>query len=128
MNIRHFFITDRIKKGDMTVKYCPANDMIADHFTKPLQGDLFHRFRSIIMNVSCEVPDAELSWERDNTVALPNTQECVGGEGSLVIMTNKKLGMTPGVTGDQTWDPVALTFVTVKEVKISPRDLVRERM
>ncbi len=44
MNIWYFFITDRVKKGEMTIGYCPASEMIGDHFTKPLQGALFHWF------------------------------------------------------------------------------------
>lgn len=41
MNIRYFFITGQIKKGEMTMRYCSTREMIADHFTKPLQGQLF---------------------------------------------------------------------------------------
>ena len=45
INIRYFFITDRVKKGDVSVVWCPAGDMIADYATKPLQGSLFKKFR-----------------------------------------------------------------------------------
>ena len=37
INIRYFFITDRVEKGEVTIKYCPTDDMIAGFFTKPLQ-------------------------------------------------------------------------------------------
>ncbi len=83
MNIRYFFIVDQIKKGEMSVKYCPAGDMIADHFTKPLQGTLFRRFRSVIMNIDQDIPDCDLSWECDNEISVPNPQECVGEDKSL---------------------------------------------
>jgi hypothetical protein len=33
------------------VAYCPTKDMIADFFTKPLQGTAFTDFRDFIMNV-----------------------------------------------------------------------------
>lgn len=82
MNIRYFFITDRVKSGEMSIKYCPAPSMIADHFTKPLQGHLFRKFRSIVMNMSEEVPDADLAWERD--LPIPNPQECVGNQVTLI--------------------------------------------
>lgn len=49
LNIRYFFIHDRIKKGDLSVEYCPTGDMVADFFTKPLQGELFHKFKAQIM-------------------------------------------------------------------------------
>ena len=51
MNIRHFFITDRIAQGDATLVLCPTGDMIGDFMNKPLQGALFHKFRYQIMGV-----------------------------------------------------------------------------
>ena len=33
----------------MEIKYCPTEMMLADYFTKPLQGRLFHSLRDIIM-------------------------------------------------------------------------------
>ena len=51
LNIRYFFITDCIKKGELKVEYCPTDDMVANFFTKPLQGKKFLQFRKIIMNL-----------------------------------------------------------------------------
>ena len=50
LNIRFFFVTDRIKAGDLSVVHEPTGDMVADFFTKPLQGSIFRRFRKIILN------------------------------------------------------------------------------
>merc|ERR1712232_1262490 len=33
INIRYFFITDRVKAGEVSVKYCPTEAMLADFFT-----------------------------------------------------------------------------------------------
>ena len=44
------FITDRMNDGELKVEYCPSSDMIADFFTKPLQGKLFYKFRQLVMN------------------------------------------------------------------------------
>ena len=52
INIRYFTITDRVKNGEDIIEYCPTGDMIADFFTKPLQGSLFRKFRNLIMGVS----------------------------------------------------------------------------
>ena len=52
VNIRYFFVADCVKKQHIEVIYCPTDDMIADFFTKPLQGIKFRRFRNLIMN--CE--------------------------------------------------------------------------
>jgi len=45
-------ITDKVKKGEITIDYCPTEDMLADYFTKPLQGSLFRRLRNTIMGVT----------------------------------------------------------------------------
>ena len=51
INIRYFFITDRVKEGDVSLIWCPTGDMIGDYMTKPLQGALFRKFRDQIMGV-----------------------------------------------------------------------------
>ena len=51
INIRYFFVTDRIAAKEMNMEYCPTLDMIADYFTKPLQGSQFRRFRNIILGI-----------------------------------------------------------------------------
>ena len=49
VHIRYFFVKDRIDKGELTIEYCPTTEMLADYFTKPLQGGLFKRMRAVIM-------------------------------------------------------------------------------
>ena len=52
INIRYFFIQDRIKNKEISVKYCPTDQMLADYFTKPLQGAKFILFRDMILGIS----------------------------------------------------------------------------
>jgi hypothetical protein len=52
INIRYFFITDRVSKEEVSVVWCPTGDMIGDYATKPLQGALFRKFRDQIMGVT----------------------------------------------------------------------------
>ena len=51
LNIRYFFLANRIEKGELTVEFCPTDEMIADYLTKPLQGEKFRKFRKAIMNL-----------------------------------------------------------------------------
>ena len=51
INIRYFFITDRINKKELKVEWCPTADMTGDFMTKPTQGSLFRKFRDLIMGV-----------------------------------------------------------------------------
>ena len=52
IDMRYFFITDRIEKKEVSVEYCPTEEMIGDFFTKPLQGSLFRKFRALILNTN----------------------------------------------------------------------------
>jgi hypothetical protein len=54
INMRFYFIKDRIDSGEVCVEFCPSEQMIADFFTKPLQGALFIQLRNIIMNIQQE--------------------------------------------------------------------------
>lgn len=51
INVRFFFITDRISSGEVDVQYCPSEQMLGDFFTKPLQGNKFFEFRRKILNL-----------------------------------------------------------------------------
>ena len=49
IDVRYFFIKDRIKSGNIDLQYCPTEVMLADFFTKPLQGKQFKLLRSAVM-------------------------------------------------------------------------------
>jgi hypothetical protein len=51
IDIRYFFIKDRIEKGEVSIEHCGTDKMFADFFTKPLQGGLFVKCRDIMMNI-----------------------------------------------------------------------------
>jgi hypothetical protein len=50
ISIKYFFVKDRIQSGDIKIEYKATEEMIADLFTKPLQGKLFSKFRCAVMN------------------------------------------------------------------------------
>jgi hypothetical protein len=74
INIRYFFVTDRVKRGDLRIEYCPTDDMLGDFFTKPLQGSKFREFRRRILNLK-ENPIATSNGDPGKRSA---SQECVG--------------------------------------------------
>ena len=49
VDIKFFWVKDRVDKKEVRIEYCPTTLMLADYFTKPLQGNLFRRFRDVIM-------------------------------------------------------------------------------
>ena len=58
IHIRYFFIKDILKRGDIKLVHCPTERMIADCYTKPLQGSLFRKMRDILMGLT-PFPDEE---------------------------------------------------------------------
>ena len=57
INIRYFWIKDRVDNKEVKIEYIPTHLMLADFFTKPLQGEQFKIFRAYIMGW---VPISEL--------------------------------------------------------------------
>jgi hypothetical protein len=56
INIRFFFVADRVANGDLRIEHCPTEDMVADYFTKPLQGAPFYKLRDQVMNIDSSSP------------------------------------------------------------------------
>lgn len=52
VNIRYFFVKDRIAAGEVVLEYLPTSEMVADVLTKPLQGALFVKLRGALMNLA----------------------------------------------------------------------------
>ena len=51
VNIRYYYVADRVAKGDLRVVWCPTatEKMVTDFLTKPLQGKAFVEFRNLLM-------------------------------------------------------------------------------
>ena len=62
-------MVDKVKNKEIEIKYCPTEFMIADYFTKPLQGKMFRAMRKVIMG------HEPLSWLLKE---LSSTKERVG--------------------------------------------------
>jgi hypothetical protein len=74
INVIYFFIEDQVGAVEITIKHCPTNDMVADHFTKPVQGIQFRKLRSNIQGISEGMDDALMGWDRPSlkTKRVPN--------------------------------------------------------
>jgi len=66
LEVRYFFVTDNVNRKKISIEYCPTGDMIADYFTKPLQGAGFRKLLKLVLNIGDDIIDS-------------SPQECVGG-------------------------------------------------
>jgi len=63
IEVRYYYVADRIAKGDLAVVWCPTDKMIADFLTKPLQGRMFIQFRDALMGLFlCGMTSTEGIW------------------------------------------------------------------
>ncbi len=60
INIQYFFISDRVNMKEVSLHWCPTKEMVADFWTKPLQGSHFRKLRDYSMGrVRCVKPKAD---------------------------------------------------------------------
>jgi hypothetical protein len=100
INVRYYFVKDKIEKGEVRVEHCPTEEMWADINTKPRQGRGFMLFRSHLMGIDEEYDEeaAAMTWAaivaqkavaqkssaKAPTMTGASPQECVG------VDTNKE--------------------------------------
>jgi hypothetical protein len=70
IDIRYFFIKDRIGLEGIDMQHCPTEQILTNFFTKPLQGSLFRKFQEVIMG------HRHIDSLKEATPTP--TQECVG--------------------------------------------------
>ena len=54
VDIRFFFLKDRVDRGEIDIVYCGTDEMSADYLTKPLQGEKFRRHRRTILGLNSD--------------------------------------------------------------------------
>jgi len=59
LDIRYFFVKDLLDRDIITMAHCLSENMIADFFTKPIQGKRFQYLRKLILNI--DYPDGHRS-------------------------------------------------------------------
>ena len=62
VHIRYFFVKDRVDKGEVSIHYTSTHSMLADYFTKSLQGKSFHQYKEVLMG-----------WKHINTLKSSST-------------------------------------------------------
>ena len=72
LDVGLFNIKDKLRQHNIEVRYCPTENMVADFFTKPLQGTHFRKLRRLILGMDA-MSTLELGVPSDH---IP--KECVG--------------------------------------------------
>jgi hypothetical protein len=94
IDIRYFFMQDRFESEGISVVYCPTDEMLANFFTKPLQGSLFRKFRAVLLG-HCHVnaltkSPLPPSVDRVENPILEKVRSGASGQ-TLALSTKKKV-------------------------------------
>ena len=95
IDIRYFWIKDRVKHADVTIRHCPTLQMLADFFTKPLQGHLFRMFRDVLLGYK-HVDSLGLA------APVPNVERVGDHELERIKRTVPSTGETTGINDSTT--------------------------
>ena len=52
IQIKYFFVIDRVKDKELKIIYCPTKKMVVDFFIKPLHRVLFVTHRNTVLGIS----------------------------------------------------------------------------
>jgi hypothetical protein len=88
IEVKYYFIKDKVGQGEITIKHCPTDKMWTDINTKPKQGFVFRVFRRHAMGIPTDYRDLDYEGKVPLVLSkvpmLPLTkeqlasQECVG--------------------------------------------------
>ncbi len=111
----YFFITDWVGNKEVRIEYCPMSEMLADFFTKPLQGSLFYWMHAQIMNIPTSIP-LQLTMQSQK---IP--QECVGNTSWAGIM---KKSMVCVVTDES---QRGINLMTIQKCSMYSQGIIRSK-
>jgi len=69
-DIRYFYVKDLIDRGIIKLSHCILENMLADFFTKPLQGKRFQLLRDLILNIQSAAVHRSMLVNNNNEDAL----------------------------------------------------------
>ena len=81
--IRYFFTKDILNREEMELKHCTTDNMIADFYTKPLQGKHFYKLRNLIMGHNT-MPVEECVENGDKQATSISTKKQVSKKSSRI--------------------------------------------
>ena len=109
---RFCWFKDRLEMENIKIQYCPTTQMVADFFTKPLQGTQFIKLRDVVMgykHISSleDTDDSSIGEERvrfnqENEDGSKSNETPSGGQtvGDVGHVTNKTVTWADVVAGN----------------------------
>jgi hypothetical protein len=91
INIRYFFITDRVIMKEIIIRWCPTKKMVADFMTKLLQGSHFRNLSDSIMGrVPSTKPKHNVISVGKKTNKAVTKKSMVNGKSRITMTSSKR--------------------------------------
>jgi hypothetical protein len=122
INIRYFWIKDRSTDANITIRHCPTLAMLADFFTKPLQGHLFRKFKAVLLghaHVDTPVLDPTATVEERRVEDRRSEDLELTATGVLLVDTVTECNSTVGKVTGETWADVVRRPAVTSNVKVA---------
>jgi hypothetical protein len=84
INICYFFITDQVNMKELTIKWCPIKQMVANFMTKPIQSSHFRHLRDYIMGRVCSSKSKMEAANVDKKIS--NKKKKVNSKGHVKVV------------------------------------------
>jgi hypothetical protein len=102
INVRYFFVADRVKSKEIRIEHCPTGIMVADYFTKPQQGLLFRQMRDMIMgNIDIPLPTDKVISASEKTSGIPIVSIPLESRSVLGNVNDKSDAVLTGALSDK---------------------------
>ena len=116
IDIRYFFMKDRVETEGIKIVYCPTEQMLADFFTKPLQGALFNKFKRVLMG-QAHIDTLSLSPPAPTEERVEESAETIVDKRNTVEaekITDEKTGIVESHMSDVTNEETGGDWTTVQ--------------
>ena len=121
--MRYYFIKYLVETGDVVIENFPTEKMLGDHFTKPLQGALFRKFRAEIMNIPDDLEKGEMGMD-GKVLKRGSRVKCIT---RLTLDAHRSvLGIVAKLEGKMV--PRSAKILEYVEVRTMPLNWRKERM
>ena len=95
MNIRYFWVADRLKAHHIKIEHCPTSKLFGDFFTKLLQGSLFRKMRDVVQGIeSIDILDGvPVSKSKEALDERMDDEETIDSDSTLSLLHMERVGI-----------------------------------
>jgi hypothetical protein len=125
IDIRYFFIKDVLKRENITLAHCPTENMLADFYTKPLQGSLFRKMRDYIMGHSDSLIEERVENSLNGSIRETRNEMICESGNEMGVTSGNEISIRKTVNGQDTGKKLLCDTQKPHKVENTYADIVK---